>query len=520
MPDPSPEPHDSAPDQPVAERVSALGVAEAKLRSDRVRKIESLRDRGIDPFPPRVQRSHTMEQAKLSFDAAEESQGADDETRTEPVSVAGRVMARRGMGKMVFIDLKDASGTLQIHARADLLGDSFELLDDLDIGDFIAVKGPVFRTRRGQVSVEATELTIISKAVLPLPDKWHGLQDIETRFRQRYLDMLTNDAVAETVLARSKVVSAVRTFMEERGYVEVETPILVPIPAGGFAQPFETRHNALGRTLYLRIATELYLKQLIVGGMERVFEIGKIFRNEGIDANHNPEFTTMESYEAYADYADVMSLVEELVSHVALEVTGGTRVRCTESDTEIELAPPWKRLDLRQALVDNAGIDFLECDDTASLSAALADAGIYADPGSTWSQMLDKAISDAVEPTLVQPTFLLDYPIAMSPLAKKKPGFGNVVERFEAFVARRELANAFTELNDPIDQRERFEDQERQRSEGGDAEADRLDESFLRAVEHGMPPTGGLGIGVDRLVMLVTGHSAIREVTLFPQLRS
>lgn len=520
MPDTSQEPHHSTPDDPVADRASVLGVAEAKLRSDRVRKIESLRDRGIEPFPPRVERSHTTEQAKLLFESAEDSAEGDSETRTEPVSVAGRVMARRGMGKMAFIDLKDASGTLQIHAREDLLGDAFGLLDDLDIGDFVAIKGPVFRTRRGQVSVEATELSIVSKAILPLPDKWHGLQDVETRFRQRYLDMLTNDVVANTVSVRSKVVSAVRTFMEARGYVEVETPILVPIPAGGFAQPFETRHNALGRTLYLRIATELYLKQLIVGGMERVFEIGKIFRNEGIDANHNPEFTTMESYEAYADYSDVMSLVEELVSHVALVVTGGTKVRDTESEAEIELAPPWRRLDLRRALINNAGIDYLECDNAASLSAALAGAGIYADPRSTWSQMLDKAISDAVEPTLVQPTFLLDYPIAMSPLAKKKPGFDHVVERFEGFVARRELANAFTELNDPVDQRERFEDQERQRSEGGDLEADRLDESFLRAVEHGMPPTGGLGIGIDRLVMLVTGQSAIREVTLFPQLRS
>ena len=503
-----------------ADRASALGVAESKLRSDRISKIESLRARGIEPFPPRVERSHTAEQALGLFAAAEDAAEGEDETRTEPVSVAGRVMARRGMGKMAFIDLKDGAGTMQVHARADVLGDSFRLLDDLDIGDFINITGPIFRTRRGQVSIEAQQLAIISKAILPLPDKWHGLQDVETRFRQRYLDMLTNDTVAETVLARSKVVSAVRKFMEARGYVEVETPILVPIPAGGFAQPFETRHNALGRTLYLRIATELYLKQLIVGGMERVFEIGKIFRNEGIDAHHNPEFTTMESYEAYADYADVMSLVEELVSQVALEVTGGTKVRDPETDTQIELAPPWKRLDLRQALIDNAGIDFLECDDATSLSAAMADARIYADPGSTWSQMLDKAISDAVEPTLVQPTFLLDYPVAMSPLAKKKPGHDDVVERFEAFVAGRELANAFTELNDPVDQRARFEDQERQRSEGGDVEADRLDESFLRAVEHGMPPTGGLGIGIDRLVMLLTGQSAIREVTLFPQLRS
>ena len=496
-----------------------LGIAEAKLRSDRIQKVESLRQRGIDPYPPRVARSHDAAEAKQLYESIEASSDNVAELRTDAVSVVGRVMARRGMGKMAFLDLKDGSGTLQIHARADLLGEGYDLLADIDIGDFASVSGPMFRTRRGEVSLEAHELSIISKALLPLPDKWHGLQDVETRFRQRYLDLLTNDAAAATAMARSQTVSAVRRFMEARGYVEVETPVLVPIAAGGFAQPFETHHNAQNRSLYLRIATELYLKQLVVGGMERVFEIGKIFRNEGIDADHNPEFTTMESYEAYADYADVMSLVEELVAAVAVEVIGSTTALIPEGGAEIDLSPPWRRLNLRQTLIDNAGIDFLMCADRATLSAAMSDAGIYADPGSTWSQMLDKAISVAVEPTLVQPTFLLDYPVAMSPLAKKKPGFDNVVERFEAFVAGRELANAFTELNDPVDQRERFEEQERLRTEGGDLEADRLDESFLRAVEHGMPPTGGLGIGIDRLVMLLTGQSTIREVTLFPQLR-
>ena len=497
-----------------------LGVAESKLRSDRIHKVQSLRERGIDPYPGRVSRSHTAAEAKQLFLELDADADADGDLRTDPVSVAGRVMAQRGMGRSAFLDIKDGSGTLQIHARANALGSDYELLSDLDIGDFISVTGPIFRTRRGEISLEAHKLSIIGKAILPLPDKWHGLRDVETRFRQRYLDLLINDSAAATAMARSQVVSAIRRFMERRGYIEVETPVLVPIPAGGFAQPFETHHNALGQTLYLRIATELYLKQLIVGGMERVFEIGKIFRNEGIDADHNPEFTTMESYEAYADYEDVMVLVEQLVSQTAMEVTGDTKVPNPDGSGEIDLAPPWKRLDLRQALIDNANIDYLECADRESLSQALRAAGIYAEPGSTWPQMLDKAISSAVEPTLVQPTFLLDYPIAMSPLAKKKPGRDNVVERFEAFVVGRELANAFTELNDPVDQRERFEEQERQRTEGGDVEADRLDESFLRAIEHGMPPTGGLGIGIDRLVMLLTGHSVIREVTLFPQLRA
>ena len=499
---------------------SDLGVAESKLRADRVGKIASLRERGIDPFPGRVTRTHTTAEARQLFVEVETDSNADGDPRTEPVSVAGRLMARRGLGRSAFLDIKDGTGTLQVHARANVLDSDYDLLSDLDIGDFVSATGPMFRTRRGEISLEASELSIIGKTILPLPDKWHGLRDVETRFRQRYLDLLINDSAAATAMMRSKVVSAVRRFMERRGYVEVETPVLVPVPAGGFAQPFETHHNALGQTLYLRIATELYLKQLVVGGMERVFEIGKIFRNEGIDADHNPEFTTMESYEAYADYEDVMVLVEQLVSQTAMEVTGSAKVPNPDGSGEIDLAPPWQRLDLRQALIDNANIDYLECADSESLSLALRTAGIYAEDGSTWPQMLDKAISSAVEPNLVQPTFLVDYPIAMSPLAKKKPGFDSVVERFEAFVAGRELANAFTELNDPVDQRERFEEQERQRTEGGDQEADRLDESFLRAIEHGMPPTGGLGIGIDRLVMLLTGHNVIREVTLFPQLRA
>lgn len=509
--------------------IGELGVAEAKLRADRVAKIVAMRRRGTDPYPPRVHRSHTNAEATelfLKHEASAVDGDADASAagaRTEPVAIAGRVMARRGMGKTAFLDVKDGSASLQVHARADVLGDQFAVLDDLDLGDFVVARGPVFRTRRGEVSLEAQGMQIVSKAILPLPAKWHGLQDVETRFRQRYLDLLTNDDAASAARTRSQVVSAVRRFMEGRGYVEVETPVLVPIPAGGFALPFETHHNALNQTLYLRIATELYLKQLVIGGMERVFEVGKIFRNEGIDADHNPEFTTMESYEAYADYADIMELVEQLVSTVATEVLGDTRVKPPDGDdgdsVAIDLSPPWRRLDLRQALIDAAGIDYLEHASTESLAGALAGAGIGVNPRSTWPQMLDKAISAALEPTLTQPTFLVDYPLAMSPLAKKKPGSDNVVERFEAFVAGRELANAFTELNDPIDQRQRFEDQERLRNEGGDHEADRLDETFLRAVEHGMPPTGGLGLGIDRLVMLLTGHSTIREVTLFPQLR-
>ena len=497
----------------------------SRLELDRLRKIDEMRKQGVDPFPARVKRTHPVADAMELFVAAEsKTDGADESgtVRTETVHVAGRVMARRGMGRMSFLDIRDGSGEIQIQARKDVLPDDFELLSMLDIGDFVSVSGPVIRTRRGQISIEAQGFAIISKSMRPLPEKWHGLQDAETRVRQRYLDLLSNDRAVRNAKARSKVASSVRQFMERRGYIEVETPILVPIAAGGFAEPFETYHNALGRGLFLRIATELYLKQLVVGGMDRVFEIGKIFRNEGIDADHNPEFTTMESYEAYADYNDVMRLTEQLVAHVATEVNGTTEVPVPDADdgTTIDMAPPWPRLDLRKAIIDASGIDFRAHATRDELAAAMSDRGMHVEPDSTWQQLLDKIISASVEPKLVAPTFLVDYPLAMSPLAKKKPGHDDIVERFEAFVLGRELANAFTELNDPVDQRERFEEQERQRVEFGDVEADRLDESFLLAVEHGMPPTGGLGIGIDRLAMLVTGESSIREVTLFPQLRS
>lgn len=497
----------------------------SRLELDRLRKIERLREMGIDPFPARVKRSHSLAEAVELFEAHEATMEGDEgatQTRTDAVRVAGRVMARRGMGKMSFLDVRDGSGQIQVQARADVLADDFGLLELLDIGDFVSVSGPVIRTRRGQISVEAQSFGIISKSMRPLPEKWHGLQDAETRVRQRYLDLLSNERAVQNARARSQVASAVRRFMESRGFVEVETPILVPIAAGGFAEPFETHHNALGRDLFLRIATELYLKQLVVGGLDKVFEVGKIFRNEGIDADHNPEFTTMESYEAYADYNDVMRMTEELVAFVAMEVNGDTVVPVPDGEdgATIDLSPPWPRVDLRQAIIDASGIDFRECSNREALASAMHERGMHVEPDSTWQQLLDKVISASLEPTLVAPTFLVDYPLAMSPLAKKKPGHEDIVERFEAFVLGRELANAFTELNDPVDQRERFEEQERQRDEFDDVEADRLDESFLLAVEHGMPPTGGLGIGIDRLAMLVTGESSIREVTLFPQLRS
>lgn len=482
----------------------------------RLEKLDRLRSKGIDPYPSNYQRTHLAKEAIALF----ESQEADDGDAPDPaaVSVAGRITALRGFGRASFVDLLDGSGKIQAMLRQNSLGDSYELLRDLDIGDWLGVRGPMFRTRAGEITVEVQELEVLAKALRPLPEKWHGLTDTETRFRQRYLDLIANPEVRDIAVMRSKMVSAIRKFMDGRGFIEVETPMLVPVAAGGMAHPFETHHNALDQDLFLRIATELYLKKLIVGGVEKVYEIGRIFRNEGIDLNHNPEFTTMESYESFADYNDVMRMLEELVYAAAMEVCGTAVVEY--AGERIDLTPPWPRLSLRDQIIEHSGIDILQCPDTETLVAAMQAAGVDVSAQASWGGMVDKLLSDRVEPRLVQPCFLVDYPVAMSPLAKKKPDDGRLVERFEAFAAGMELANAFTELNDPVDQRDRFEEQERLRAQLPDEEWDRLDEDFLTAVEHGMPPTGGLGVGIDRLIMLLSGQSSIREVVLFPQLRS
>ena len=494
-------------------------VSEARLIQARMDKLERLRARGIDPYPPRFKPTATSAQAKAALDAVEDEQG--EGAKSGQLIVAGRMMARRGMGRATFIDLRDAAGQIQLHMRQDVLGDQYQLLDDLDLGDIIGVEGPVFRTRRGEPSIEVRSLTVLTKATRPLPDKWAGLRDTEKRYRQRYLDLISNERAVEIARLRADIVASMRSFMRERGFIEVETPMLVPVAAGAAARPFATHHNALDRDLYLRIATELPLKKLIVGGFDKVCEIGRIFRNEGIDLDHNPEFTTLESYEAYADYNDVMEMVEQMVSRIAREVTGSMIVPPGEEDGEpIDLTPPWPRLDLREEIKTRSGIDFVECGDIESLSEAMRERDIHVEPGANWGRLLDKVISDHVEPNLVQPVFLFDYPVEMSPLAKRKPGSNGIVERFEGFVGGHELCNAFTELNDPVDQRARFEEQERLQRAHGDDEMDRLDEDFLVAVEHGMPPTGGLGLGVDRLVMLISGERSIREVILFPQLRS
>ncbi len=488
---------------------------ENELFRVRLEKLERIRERGVEPYPHNYERTHTSTQAEELFAQAEAEQPED--ARTEPVSVAGRIVAFRGMGRASFADLLDGDGRIQVMFRRNQLPDSYETLDDLDIGDWLGVRGSVFRTRTGQVTVEAQEFTLICKSLRPLPEKWHGLQDVEIRFRQRYLDLIANPEARRVAVMRSHIVSSMRRFMDGRGFIEVETPTLVPVAAGGMAHPFVTHHNMLGRDLYLRIATELHLKRLIVGGLERVYEIGKIFRNEGIDLTHNPEFTSMESYEAFADYNDVMEMVEQMVSGIAREVTGSMVVDF--DGEEIDFTPPWPRLSLREQIKQHSGIDFLDHPDIESLKTAMAANGIDVSQQLSWPGLMDKLISSRVEDTLRQPCFLVDYPVGMSPLAKKTKDDPRLVERFEGFVAGMEICNAFTELNDPVDQRQRFEEQEALRTQFAGEETDRLDEDFLIAIEHGLPPTGGLGIGIDRLTMLFSGHKSIREVVLFPQMR-
>jgi len=478
------------------------------LTEQRRQKLRQIRDSGIDPYPPRYRPTHTAKEAVKQFKKGDDS----------PVSLAGRIVARRDMGKVTFADIRDSSGKIQAYFSRKLLAEGYELLNCCDIGDIIGVMGKIFRTRTGEITVEVSAFQMLAKSLLPLPEKWHGLTDVEKRYRQRYLDLIAGEDIAGIFVTRSRVISAIRHFMEGRGFVEVETPVLHPVAGGALANPFTTHHHALDQDLYLRIATELYLKRLIVGGFDKVYEIGRIFRNEGISTRHNPEFTMMESYEAYADYDDVMVMLEEMVALVAKRVLRKTRVKY--GDEVLDFTPPWKRITLRDAVKAGCGIDFLQHADEESLRGEIRRRELQIAEGLSWGQLLDKLISHYVEPNLLQPTILYDYPVAMSPLAKRKPDDSRLVERFEAFAGGMEIANAFTELNDPVEQRERFEEQERIRRQLGDTEAERADEDFLVAIEHGMPPTGGLGVGIDRLVMLLTNQQSIREVILFPQLKA
>ena len=484
----------------------------------RKQKLDRLKQKGINPYPHNYKRSHTTLEAINLLKEIE----SDKKTSSKPdVSIAGRLMNVRDMGKVTFVDIQDISGQIQILLRKNLLGSEYELISDLDIGDWIGTNGTVIRTRRGEPSVEANNIAILCKSLRPLPEKWHGLTDTEIRFRHRHLDLIANNQARKAAMARPQIVSSMRRYLDNTGFIEVETPVLVPVAAGAMARPFVTHHNQLHRDLYMRIATELYLKRLVVGGLEKVYEIGKVFRNEGVDLNHNPEFTMLECYEALADYNDMMEMVENMIAHISREVLKTTIIAINEED--VDLSKPWPRLSLREQLIEHAGVDFIECGDLDSLKAQMNKLGLDSSQQTSWSGLLDKLISDTVEPKLVRPSFLIDYPVEMSPLAKKSRIDERIVERFEGFIGGMEICNSFTELNDPIDQRERFEYQESMRTSSeskNEDDYDRLDEDFLVAIEQGMPPTAGLGMGIDRLTMILLNEPSIREVILFPQLRS
>ncbi len=469
---------------------------------DRREKLDKLRADGIEPFPhefPRVVPIARIHEAHDDLGSGEETDFV--------YRVAGRIHARRGHGKAAFIDLDDRSGRIQLHARADVLGDeSHELLLSLDLGDLIGIDGTAFKTRRGELSLRVDAWQLLAKSLRSPPEKFHGLEDVETRYRHRELDLIANEESRELFILRSKVVSQIRNWLDARGFLEVETPILQRLYGGALARPFVTHYNELDREMYLRIADELYLKRLIVGGLERVYEIGKDFRNEGFSRKHQPEFTMLEWYQAYADYNDIADGLEELVSSL-----GNLAI-----DKSIDWSRPWKRITLRDAILEETGVDIYAARDKESLLAASEKFKL--DPNENWPKLVDSLLSKFVEPKLINPTFLMDYPVELSPFAKRHRETEGIVERFECFAGGMEFSNAFTELNDPDDQRARFEDQVKDR-EGGDQETQPYDEDYVFALEHGMPPTGGIGIGIDRLVMLLSGRDSIREVQLFPAMR-
>lgn len=501
-----------APEDPRTQDNPPESEALERIRHARIGKVARLEAAGPRGYPARFPRSHLAEEVRDRY----------EELAGQRVSVAGRLGVFKSFGKLAFVFLHDNSGQVQLLLRPrDLTGDAAVTYEALDSGDFVGATGTVTRTRTGEVSVEVEPagLTLLSKALRNLPEKWHGIADVEIRYRQRYLDLLSNPEARRVFLTRGKIIASIRRFLDERGFVEVETPVLQPIAGGGAARPFATRSNALDTTLYLRIALELYLKRLIVGGIERVYEIGKNFRNEGVSFKHNPEFTMLELYQAYADYGDIMQLTEEMVAHAAQAATGTMRLP-RGADGTVDFTPPWRRVPLREAVAEYSGVDYNQYPDAESLRAAAAKAGLHPEP--TWNRgkTMDELLTAFVEPKLQDPTFLVDYPADFpgSTLAKGKPNNPSEVERFEAFAGGMEIANAFSELNDPRVQRERFEAQARAR-QAGDEEAQPYDADFLVALEHGMPPTGGLGVGIDRITMLITNQHSIRDVILFPQMR-
>jgi len=477
-------------------------------------KMQNMIDAGRDPFGKRFERTHLTQEL---FEQYNEFSKEDLEEKGVEVKLAGRIMTKRGKGKAGFAHIQDLGGQIQIYVRKDAVGDeAYEDFNHADLGDIIGVTGTIFKTNVGELSIKVKEFTFLTKALRPLPDKFHGLKDVEERYRKRYVDLITNEESKKTFIARSKIIQSMRRYLDGHGYLEVETPMMHSIAGGASARPFVTHHNALDMTLYMRIAIELHLKRLIVGGLEKVYEIGRVFRNEGTSTRHNPEFTMIELYEAYADYNDIMNLTENLIAHVAQDVLGTTVVKYGEYD--VDLTPKWKRVHMVDAVKEATGVDFWKEMTKEEAQALAKEHGIEVTPHMEFGHIVNEFFEQKVEETLIQPTFIYGHPVEISPLAKKNADDPRFTDRFELFIVGREHANAFTELNDPIDQRQRFEAQIKEKEQGND-EAHEMDDDFIEALEYGLPPTGGLGIGVDRLIMLLTNSPSIRDVLLFPYMR-
>lgn len=481
----------------------------------RKEKMEALREKGVDPFGKRFERTTDTEELKQKYGECTEELLEEKEI---PVAIAGRIMTKRRKGRAGFAHIQDLKGQIQFYIRQDAVGEEqYELFKSTDLGDIVGLKGTVFRTKVGELSVKVKEFILLTKALRPLPDKFHGLRDIEQRYRQRYLDLIMSEESKNTFITRSRIIQSIRNYLDKNGYLEVETPMMHAIAGGAAARPFITHHNALDIDLYMRIAIELHLKRLIVGGLEKVYEIGRVFRNEGIDTRHNPEFTMLELYEAYADFNDIMQLTENMIVHTAKEVLGTTAIRYGEH--EVNLEPEWRRLHMVDAIKEYTGVDFWNVTSTEEARALAKEHHIEITEHMEYGHIVNEFFEQRVEEKLIQPTFVYGHPVEISPLARKNEKDPRFTDRFELFIVGREHANAFTELNDPIDQRERFVNQLKEREQGND-EAHQMDEDFIEALEYGMPPTGGLGIGVDRLVMLLTNAPSIRDVLLFPLMKS
>ncbi|WP_413376940.1 lysine--tRNA ligase [Alkalihalobacillus sp. 1P02AB] len=482
-----------------------------KVRREKLRQLE---EQGLEPFGGKFERTHTAVEMANQFS---EKTKEELEEESHEVILAGRVMTKRGKGKAGFAHIQDLTGQIQIYVRKDAIGEEqYAIFNTIDIGDIVGIKGAAFKTKVGELSIKVTNFDLLSKSLRPLPDKFHGLKDVEQRYRQRYVDLIVNPHVRETFILRSKILQSMRRYLDGEGFLEVETPTMHSIAGGASARPFMTHHNALDMQLYMRIAIELHLKRLIVGGLEKVYEIGRVFRNEGVSTRHNPEFTMIELYEAYADYKDIMRLTENVIAHIAEEVLGMTTV--TYGEYQIDLKPEWKRVHMVDAVKEASGVDFWQEMSDEEARALAKKHGVHVKETMTYGHVVNEFFEHFVEENLIQPTFIYGHPVAISPLAKKNLEDPRFTDRFELFIVGREHANAFSELNDPIDQRQRFEQQLVEREQGDD-EAHMMDEDFVEALEYGMPPTGGLGIGIDRLVMLLTNSPSIRDVLLFPQMR-